>query len=152
MIKLYLRIPFHLNSIFSVTDNKLIFNPTGYPLNKKSIDNVSLRGLFLVVYYTMKIHSYKVGSQYFVTSYHIKIIKIYRMHLRFVNSKEKNSVIYDGPGYRFDILNKRGGKSHFVASTFQCLLQFLLTYMFQGDISDLFHYWLSCVDLWRFRV
>ena len=139
MIKLYLRIPFHLNAIFSVTDNKLIFNPTGYPLNEKSIDNVSLRGLFLVVYYTMKIHSYKVGSQYFVTSYHIKIIKIYRVHLRFVNSREKNSVIYDGPGYGFNILNRNGGKSSIFASTFQCLVQFLLNDLIEWYIM-FFHY------------
>ena len=139
MIKLYLRIPFHLNSIFSVTDNKLIFNPTGYPLNKKSCDNVSLRGLFLVVYYKMKIHSYKVGSQYFVTSYHIKIIKIYRVHLRFINSKEKNSVIYDGPGCGFNILNRNGGKSSIFASTFQCLVQFSLNDLIEWYIM-FFHY------------
>ena len=31
MIKLYLMIPFQLNAKFSVTDNRLVFNPAGYP-------------------------------------------------------------------------------------------------------------------------
>ena len=123
MIKLYLRIPFHLNAIFSVTDNKLIFSPTGYPLTNSIPDNIISRG---VIYYTTKIYCLKVGSQHFVTSYHIKIIKIYRVHLRNIKSKEKNFVIYDGPGYGFNILNRNGEKSSIIASTFQCLVQFLL--------------------------
>ena len=112
MIKLYLRIPFHLNAIFSVTDNKLIFSPTGDPLTNSIPDNIISRG---VIYYTTKIYCLKVGSQHFVTSYHIKIIKIYRVHLRNIKSKEKNFVIYDGPGYGFNILNRNGEKSSIIA-------------------------------------
>ena len=139
-ITLTLRKPFDLKSIFSVTDNKLIVNPLDEPNNKKRI-------LFFIHFLC-----YKVAREHYLRSFLVSTVKIYRVQIYIVNPQQNNYVIYDGPGYRFDFLNKRGGRSHFVASTFQCLLQFLLTYMFQGDISDLFHYWLSCVDLWRFRV
>ena len=60
--------------------------------------------------------------------------------------RKKNFVIYDGPGYRFNFLNKYGGKSRFVSSTFQCLLQFLLTYLFQWELNDIFYYSLAFND------
>ena len=128
-ITLTLRKPFDLKAIFSVTDNKLIVNPLDEPNNEKRI--------FFFIHFLC----YEVAREYYLRSFLVSTVKIYKVQIYIVNPQENNYVIYDGPGYRFDILNKRGGKFHFVASTFQCLLQFLLPYMFQGDISDLFHYW-----------
>ena len=106
--------PFDLDAIFSVIDKQLIFNPLNYPSNeKKSIS------LFQLLFY-------KVANKYYLKSFHVSIVKIYRIQIAIAKSKEKNYVIYDGPGYRFNVLNKKRDKYHFVASTFQCLIQFLL--------------------------
>ena len=129
IIKLYLKIPFHFNAKFSVTDNKLIFNPTSYPRSSRLSNTVSLRSK---IYDTIKTNCYKIGSQYFVTSFHINIIKFFRIYLRFFNVNENNHVIYDGPGYGFNILKRNGEKSSIFTSTFQCLVQFL--------VNDIFHW------------
>ena len=127
-ITLTLRKPFDLKAIFSVTDNKLIVNPVDVPKNEKTV-------LFFFQFLC-----YKVTRKYYLRSFLVSTVKFHRVQIYIVNSQKNNYVIYDGPGYRFDILNKKGGKSHFVTSTFQCLLQFLLTYLFQWEISNLFWY------------
>ena len=127
-ITLTLRKPFDLNAIFSVTDNKLIVNPLDGPNNEKTV-------LFFIQFLC-----YKVARKYYLRSFLVSTVKFHRVQIYIVNSQKNNYVIYDGPGYRFDILNKKGGNSHFVSSTFQCLLQFLLTYLFQWEISNLFWY------------
>ena len=116
IVTLQLMKPFDLDAIFSVRDKQLIFNPLNSPSNeKKSIS------LFQLLFY-------KVANKYYLKSIHVSIVKIYRIQIAIAQSKEKNYVIYDGPGYRFNILNKKRDKYHFVASTFQCLIQFLFTY------------------------
>ena len=87
--------PFDLDAIFSVIDKQLIFNPLNYPFNeKKSIS------LFQLLFY-------KVANKYYLKSFHVSIVKIYRIQITIAKSKEKNYVIYDGPGYRFNVLNKK---------------------------------------------
>ena len=133
-ITLHLKKPFNLDARFSVTDRRLILNPLDSPSNEKRI-------LFL-----FQLLCYKVASKYYLTTFHISLYKTYRAQIDIVSWKEKNYVIYDGPGYRFNFLNKNGGKSRFVASTFQCLLQFLLTYLFQWKLNYIFYYGLGYND------
>ena len=126
IVTLQLMKPFDLDAIFSAIDKQLIFNPLYSPSNeKKSIS------LFQLVFY-------KVANKYYLTSFHVSIVNIYRIQIAIAKSKAKNYVIYDGPGYRFNILNRNGDKFYFVASTFQCLIQFLFTY--QWNLKTLFFY------------
>ena len=132
IITLRLRMAFLLNTVFSVTDKELIVNPVHSP---------SLLRHLLVINFIAELQCYKVGIDNYVTSFHVKGLKFYRLHLSITNSKVQNYVICDGPGYAFDILNKNAEKLSFSTSTFQCLVQFLLNYLFQGRNNDqLFNY------------
>ena len=127
IITLHLRLPFHVHALFSVTDKQLIFNPLDPPGNLDVINDL------------IKIQCFRVGGQYFVTSFFITIVKFYRVHLKIINSNAQHFVIYDGPGYHFSILNKTGDNS-VSASTFQCLVQFLVNNTFQWYTGTLFRY------------
>ena len=124
IISLQLMKPFDLDALFSVTDKDFISNPLDLALNTKE-------PLVLI-----QLLCYKIVRKYYLTSFLVSITKIYRLQIDIAKSKEKNYVLYDGPGYRFNILNKKGEKSHFVTSTFQCLLQFLLTFQFKWKCKD----------------
>ena len=128
IVSLQLMKQFDLDAIFSITDRQFISNPLNLsPYTKKLL-------------FFIQLICYKIVRKYYLPSFHISIIKIYRLKIDIVKPKENNYVIYDGPGYRFDILNKYQEKSHFLASTFQCLLQFLLMFEFEWKTHDLFFY------------
>ena len=75
-----------------------------------------------------------------MTSFLISIVKFYRVCLKIFSSTEKNYVIYDGPGYTFNILKINSQKSSVTASTFQGLVQFLLNYLFVWNRRPLFDF------------
>ena len=83
---------------------------------------------------------YNIGRKYYLMSFLVSVIKIYRVQIDIAKSREKNYVIFDGPSHAFNILNTNEERSHFVTATFQCFLQFLLTFQFKWKKSDLFYY------------
>ena len=118
-IKLALLRPFELNSVFSVADKNLIFSKLDFSPSEHG------------KHFAIKHQCYKVGGKYYLISFLIKFAEIFRVQLSIVNSTQRNYVIYDGPGYIFDILNTNDKKSSYTASTFQCLLQFFTPYIIQ---------------------
>ena len=118
-IKLVWFRPFELNAIFSVTDKNLIFSKIDFPPSEHEKN------------FIIRHHCYKIGGTYYLISFIIRIAEIYRVQLNIINSTQRNYVIYDGPGYVFDILNTDSKKSTYIASTFQCVLQFFTTYLIQ---------------------
>ena len=110
---------FEMDAIFSVTDKSLIFNKLGFPLTEHGNNEV------------IKQQCYKIGDMYYLLSFLIHLAEIYRVKLNIVNSTNRRYVIYDGPGYIFDVLNKNNKYSTHVASTHQCLLQFFTPYLIQ---------------------
>ena len=127
IITLHLRMSFNLNASFSITDKTLIFNP----LNSSSMWS-GITGS------KVKPQYYNICGQYFVTSFFINILKAYQLYIKFLNSNEKNYVIYDGPDSRFNMLNINENK-YVYASTFQCFVQFLLSNSSQWYTNNLFY-------------
>ena len=127
IITLHLRMSFNLNASFSITDKTLVFNP----LNSSSMWTGSGDSI-------VKPHYYSIWSQYFVPSFFINILKAYQLYLKFLNSNEKNYVVYDGPDSRFNFLNINENK-YVYASTFQCFVQFLLSNQSQWYTNNLFY-------------
>ena len=109
-----------LKTVFSVTDKYLIFSLVD-SLPRLSERNVSIQSQY-----------YKIGSKYYMASFLLRATKLHKVKLDFVKSEENNSVIFDGPGIMFKVLNIAGKKSPYITSTFQCLLQFLLTYLIES--------------------
>ena len=68
-------------------------------------------------------------------------MKMYKMRLDIVKSKEREHTVYDGPGTMFEMLKVSGKKDSYITSTFQCLLQFMLTYLIQS-YSQKFNFYL----------
>ena len=132
-ITLTLVMKFHLHTIFSVTDKMFIYNPVDFKTSWRTFDNHN-------IHYVVNSQCHKIGSTYYLTSFHVSTFKLYRVQLKMVNLKKINFVIYDGPGYVFTVLNKNSAKSLINTSTFQCLLQFLLTYQFQSNNNSILYY------------
>ena len=122
-----LRMSFNLNAPFSITDKTLIFNPLNSSSMWTGITNSAV-----------KPHYYNIWGQYFVASFFINVLKAYQLYLKFLNSNEKNYVVYDGPDSRFNILNINENK-YVYASTFQCFVQFLLSNQSQWYTNNLFY-------------
>ena len=132
IITLHLKMAFLLNATFSVTDKELIVNPIHFPSSPRYL---------LITNSVVDPQCYRVGIDNYVTSFLVKGSKFYRLYLIITNSKLWNCVIYDGPGCAFDILTKSAKGFSFSTSTFQCLVQFLLNYLFQGrNTNVLFSY------------
>ena len=109
-----------LKAVFSVTDKYLIFSLVD-SLPRLCERNVSIQSQY-----------YKIGSKYYMASFLLRATKLHKVKLDFVKSEENNSVIFDGPGIMFKVLNIAGKRSPYITSTFQCLLQFLLTYLIES--------------------
>ena len=133
IITLIVIMPFHLDTIFSVTDEMLIYNPIDFNTTWRTSD-------YYQIDYVVNAQCYTIAKYYYITSFLVSTIKIFRVRIRITNSKEQNYVIYDGPGYVFTVLTKNSHKSFIHASTFQCLVQFLLTYQFQPQFNTIFYY------------
>ena len=132
-ITLSLIMQFHLHTIFSVTDKMFIYNPVDFKTSWRTFDNHN-------IHYAINSQCHKIGSKYYLISFHISTFKLYRVQLKMVNLKKINFVIYDGPGYDFTVLNKNSAKSFIYTSTFQCLIQFLTTYQFQSNNNSILYY------------
>ena len=110
---------FEMDMIFSVTDKSLIFNKLDFPLSEHGKNNL------------IKQHCYKIGGTYYLISFLIHLTEIYRVKVNIVNSANRRYIIYDGPGYIFDVLIKKNKDSTYIASTHQCLLQFFTPNLIQ---------------------
>ena len=108
---------FELDAIFSVTDKSLIFNKLYFPLTEHG-NNLLINQ-----------ECYKIGGMYYLISFLIHITEIHRVKLSIVNSTITKYIIYDGPGYIFDVLSAKNKDSAYIASTHQCFLQFFTPYL-----------------------
>ena len=116
------------NATFSVSDKSLIFTP------------LYLAQMVIPSESHLKFHhqSYHIKDNYYVASFLIKLKKLHKVELHIINKEESNYVIFDGPGYIFSVINKNGEKPPFATSSFQCLLQFLTTYLMTSNKNHFF--------------
>ena len=107
------RTPFELKAIFSVTDKNTVVSKQMLPFLIRK-NHASIIPLF----------AYKLEVMY-ISSFLIKVNVLFRVVV-FISSKSfQKHVVYDGPGYMNDILEKNLRETGFIvytASTFQCTL------------------------------
>ena len=108
-------VAFKFNATFCIIDKDLIFSP----INSSS----------KVITRDIEIQCYKIGIKYYLSSFYLRVKKMYKMKLHIIKSEGKSHVVYDGPGTMFEILKISRKEPSYSTSTFQCLLQFLFTYL-----------------------
>ena len=104
--------PFQMSFQFSVTDNKVIKSKIHKLFPQTSLPNV------------FDFHCYKMYRHFLMVSCLIKVSKLYQIFMS-SSSDLKSFTIYDGPGFIFPVL--KSSKSFIATSTFQCIVQTLIT-------------------------
>ena len=118
---------FKLDATFCIIDKDLIFSP----INSSS----------KVITRDIEIQCYKIGVKYYLSSFYLRVKKMYKLKLHVIKSEEKHHVVYDGPGTMFEILKMSRKEPTYSTSTFQCLLQFMFTYLIKSH-NQHFNYYL----------
>ena len=113
-VELVIRLPFDINALFSVSNNK-----------KADLCSAFLLHSEIKEYYGFyrELNKYILVDWFSVVSFLVRVNRLFRVKIQ-VQSQSYRCVAYDGPGFTSNTLQQ--SRNVFIASTFQCILQILM--------------------------